>query len=610
MIAPGDHLPLPPDPVWEEGGAPPPDEVAALARTLSLPPALCAVLVARGMHEAEAVRRFLRPLLDHLHPPEALPDAGAAALRLETALARGETILVHGDYDVDGVCATALLVRFLRRLGGRVVPFVPHRTRDGYDLGPAGVEAARAAGATLLVTCDSGIAAHGAVGEARAAGIDVIVTDHHTPGETLPPAQAVVNPVRRDSAYPEAILCGAGVAWKLCQLLSERRGEDPKALYPLLAFVALATVADLVPLEGENRVLVRYGLRYLAHTRIPGLRALLTSAGVEGEVDAGQVGFLLGPRINAVGRIGAAETALRLLLTEDAVEAAALAEELEAANRARKEEDRRVLHEALALLRNAYDPDRSFGVVVAGEGWHPGVIGIVASRMVERIHRPVVLVALDGDRGRGSGRSIPGVHLYEALAECRRHLARFGGHRQAAGLDVARGDVEGFRASFDAAVRTQLQGTPPVPRLAGGIPLPLAEATEELHHLMGYLAPFGIGNPRPVFRTAAVEVAGTPREVGEGHLKLRLRHGPHELEAIGFGLARRRPAEALAGRQVEALFQLRTNAYQGRVTLQARLLDVRPARGEAPVSAEVPPEARPARGPEADAPAGTSGSPR
>jgi len=529
------------------------------------------------MAEPEAVRAFLRPRLEHLHPAAALPDADVAADRILRAIDDGETILVHGDYDVDGVCAAALLTRWLRRLGGRVVPFVPHRTEHGYDLGPAGVAAAVAARARLLLTCDSGIVAHAAVDQARAQGIDVIVTDHHVPGPTLPAAVAVVNPLRHDSTYPESTLCGTGVAYKLAELLAERRGVDRAELHPLLALVALATVADLVPLEGENRVLVRFGLRFLAHTKDPGLRALMEVAGVQGEVDAGQVGFVLGPRINAIGRMGAADTALRLLLAEDRTEALSLARELDEANRVRQDEDRRTLDEALEQLARSFDPTRDFGVVLAGEGWHPGVIGIVASRVVERIHRPVVVIALDGDRGRGSARSIPGVHLHEALQGCAGHLERFGGHRQAAGMDVAASGIDAFREAFNGQVRDQLSGSPPVPRLGCGTFLALEQADDDLHRLLEYMAPFGIGNPRPVFQVRGVEIAGVPREVGDGHLKLTLREGAGQLDAIGFGLARRRPPEGLRGARVDAVFQLRMHEYRGRSSLQARLLDLRPA---------------------------------
>jgi single-stranded-DNA-specific exonuclease len=570
-------LPPPPDPVWEAGEPPEAGAVQLLARELSLPPALCSVLVGRGMADPGAVRAFLRPRLEHLHPPAALPDADRAADRILRAIDDGETILVHGDYDVDGVCAAALLTRWLRRLGGNVVPFVPHRTEHGYDLGPAGVAAAVAAGARLLLTCDSGIVAHAAVDEATAQGIDVIVTDHHVPGATLPAAVAVVNPLRHDSTYPESTLCGTGVAYKLAELLAERRGIDKSELHPFLALVALATVADLVPLEGENRVLVRFGLRFLAHTKDPGLRALMEVAGVQGDVDAGQVGFVLGPRINAIGRMGAADTAMRLLLAEDRTEALALARELDEANRVRQDEDRRTLDQALEQLARSFDPARDFGVVLAGEGWHPGVIGIVASRIVERIHRPAVVIALDGDRGRGSARSIPGVHLHEALQGCAGHLERFGGHRQAAGMDVAASGIDAFREAFNGQVRAQLSGNSPVPRLGCGTSLSLEQADDDLHRLLEYMAPFGIGNPRPVFQVRGVEIAGVPREVGDGHLKLTLREGTGQLDGIGFGLARRRPPEALRGARVDAVFQLRMHEYRGRSSLQARLMDLRPA---------------------------------
>jgi single-stranded-DNA-specific exonuclease len=324
------QLPPLPAPEWIVSAPPDPAPVQLLASELNLPPALCRILVARDVVDPDAARAFLRPLLDHLHPPELLTDARLAADRILKALDRDETILVHGDYDVDGVCSTALLTLWLRELGGRVVPFIPHRMRDGYDLGPAGLEAAEAAQASLLVTCDSGIVAHDAVARARTSGIDVIITDHHTPGPTLPPALAVLNPSRQDCTYPERSLAGVGVAFKLCQLLGRLRGRPAAALLPYLDLVALATVADLVPLTGENRVLVRYGLRVLNETSRPGLKALRKVTGLEGkEVDSGKVGFVLAPRINAAGRMGAADRALELLLADDPVRALVLAQELE-----------------------------------------------------------------------------------------------------------------------------------------------------------------------------------------------------------------------------------------------------------------------------------------
>lgn len=566
----------PPPAVWKLATEPSEAAVQALAEDLGLPPALCRVLVARGILEPTEARAFLRPLLDHLHPPELLADARKAAERILQAVDAGETILVHGDYDVDGVCSTALLTLWIRHLGGRVVPFVPHRLRDGYDLGEAGLQAAREAEASLLVTCDSGIVAHDAVIRAREMGLDVIVTDHHTPGTTLPPALAVVNPQRSDCDYPDDRLAGVGVVFKLCQLLARLRGRPLEELLPHLDLVAMATVADLVPLRGENRVLVRFGLRALEQTRRPGLQALIQVTGLRDRpIDAGRVGFVLAPRLNAAGRMGGASDALRLLLTDDPGEARELAGALETLNTERREEDRRTLEEALEKLAAHYDPAEDFGVVLRGEGWHPGVIGIVASRVVERIHRPVVLLAVQDGTARGSARSVPGVHLLEAVRGCARHLSRFGGHRQAAGMDLSAQEIPAFREAFNRQVREQLQGIPPRPVLRGDAPLSLSEATDELHHYLQYLGPFGIGNPRPVFWARELRPAGAPREVGRGHLKLRLADGGGELEAIGFDLARRLPPSRVSRGPLEALFQLRENEYRGVRSLQARLVDLR-----------------------------------
>jgi len=574
----GPGLPPPPSPDWELPGVPDVITTKVLADGLSLPEPLCRVLVARGISTPEAARRFLRPRLDHLNAPNLLTDAGRAVDRILSALERDEIIFIHGDYDVDGVCSAALLTLWLRRLGGRVVPFVPHRLRDGYDLGPGGIEAAREAGAALVVTCDSGIRAHQSVARLRELGIDVIVTDHHAPGDTLPPAVAVVNPSRSDCDYPDPTLAGVGVAFKLCQLLGERRGLPLEELLPHLDLVALATVADLVPLRGENRTLVRFGLRALAVTARPGLRALMKVTGVDPEaIDAGRIGFVLAPRLNAAGRMGAASDALNLLLTDDEDEALALAKALDAENTRRRDEDRRTFEEIEARLATEYDPSRDFGVVIEGEGWHPGVIGIVASRVVERIFRPAVVIASSDGRGRGSARSVPQVDLFRAVEGCARHLARFGGHRQAAGMDLELARLEDFREAFNALVREQLGGRPPRPVVRGDAPIRIDEVSEELHHLLQYMGPFGIGNPRPVFWARGERLVDSPRIVGGRHLKVRLGRGRGSLDGIGFGLGDRLRPDELGGGPVDLLFQLRDNEYRGVRSLQARLVDLRPS---------------------------------
>jgi single-stranded-DNA-specific exonuclease len=567
----------PPEPLWSSPEPPPPDEVAALMRALGLPETVCAVLVARGLGDPEAAKRFLRPSLDQLHAAELLADGPRAAERIASAVRTGETILVHGDYDVDGICATALLTRVLRGYGAEVVPFVPHRLRDGYDFGEAGLSAAREAGAGLILTADCGTVAFEIVGDARAAGIDVVITDHHTVADTLPAAFAVVNPQRADCPYPDKDLCGTGVAYKMASLVAAALGEDPEPLRDYLDFVALATVADLVPLRGENRVFVSFGLRRFPRTRVPGIAALLGVAGVEAaEVTAGRLGFVVAPRINAAGRIGDSADALRLLLTEDVGEARDLARQLDEINRARQDEDQRTLAEALELLERSYDPASDYGVVLAGEGWHPGVIGIVASRVVERIHRPVVLLALDGDRARGSARSIPGFDLYAALDRASAHMLRFGGHKQAAGMDVSRDEIPRMRAAFNDAAREELSERDLRPTLRTDLDLTLDEVDLQLIHWLDYLGPHGIGNPGPVFVARGVTL-DKPKTVGRGHLKVGLRDGRARLDGIGFGLAERHPPHTLADRAFDVAFRMERNEWRGAVRPQARILGLRPS---------------------------------
>jgi single-stranded-DNA-specific exonuclease len=487
----------------------------------------------------------------------------------------GERILVHGDYDVDGICATALYTRWLNSLGAQVVPFTPHRLRDGYDFSEAGLAAARQAVARVIVTADCGTLAHEPVRRARDHGIDVIVTDHHTVGDALPEAYAVVNPRRPDCRYPEKGLCGTGVAYKVCELVGRALGAPRAGLDEYLDLVALATIADLVPLVGENRVLAVFGLRRLASSSIPGVRALLAVSDVAPtEVTAGKVGFVLAPRINAAGRIGDSADALRLLLTDDQEEAQRLAEALDRTNRARQEEDTRTLEEALELLAEEYDPAAHFGVVLASEGWHPGVIGIVASRVVEAIHRPTVLVALDGEGGRGSARSIPGLHLFEALSECAPFLRRFGGHRQAAGMDVSRDALPAFREAFNAAARARLGPDDLRPALRPDVEIELGAADADLAHWLSYLGPHGVGNPGPLFLARGVTLE-RPKVVGDGHLKVGLSNGRSRLDAIGFGLAERHlRAESGTGPH-DVLFRLELNEWQGVSRPQAKLVDLR-----------------------------------
>jgi single-stranded-DNA-specific exonuclease len=561
--------------------APQPDRsvVRALAERLSLPEALAALLVQRGQHEAESARHYQRPALGALSDPATLAGMAEAVAAIAATVRAGGTIMVHGDYDVDGQCATALLTRALRAAGAHVVPFVPHRLRDGYDFGPAGLAAGQAAGASLVVTCDCGITAVDTVQLARSAGIGVVVTDHHLPGDVLPPAIAVIDPQRPDDTSGLTTLCGTGIAFKLVQALVPALGLPANLPYYLLDLVALATVADVVPLQGENRILVKHGLRLLGDSAWPGLRGLVQASGLGGrEVRAGHCGFILGPRLNAAGRIGDAMDGLRLLLSDDPAEASTLASRLDGLNTERQALDQRILDEALEQVERSADLERDAGFVLAGEGWHPGVVGIVASRVVERYGRPAFLIAFDGDVGKGSGRSISRFDLHSALLACGDLLERFGGHHMAAGLTIRRGNLDAFRERFAGLARERLTPDDLGPEQRVDLEVGLADMTHELERLCRYLEPCGTGNASPVFGVRGVRLAGRSR-VGAGHLKGVLDDGRSRLPAIGFQWADRVPW--LGEAPVDAAFRLECNEWNGQVTLQARLCAISPAAGAA-----------------------------
>src|SRR5256886_2153968 len=456
---------------WSMAEQPDPGLTTRLAGQLHIPEPLAALLVQRGLAAPDVAKAFLRPELERLSDPLAWVDMPVAAELVARAVRTRTPILVHGDYDVDGQCAAALLTRVLRSVGGTAHAFVPHRLRDGYDFGPAGLAMAQRVSAGLIITCDCGITAVDGVRAARAAGIDVIVTDHHLPGDELPPASAVLDPRRRDCPSEDKDLCGAGVAFKLAQALMPALGQSSNLPLHFLDYVALATVADVVPLVGENRILVRHGLKMLADSHWTGLRALVEVAGLAGRpIQAGHVGFLLAPRLNAAGRIGEPADGLRLLLSDEGPEATTLAPELGTLNPRRQELDQRILAEALEPAEATPAPeDRA--LVLAADGWHPGVIGIVASRLVERYGRPTFLIGWDeaGDSGRGSGRSIVGFDLHAALHRVGQHLEKYGGHTMAAGPPIRRGPSQALPGAFLQGAGGRFGPPRPAPGQAGGL---------------------------------------------------------------------------------------------------------------------------------------------
>jgi single-stranded-DNA-specific exonuclease len=544
-------------------------EVEALASQLGVSEVLAAVLVRRGFAEPERARAFLAAELPG-HDPARLGGMREACEAIRAAIAAGTRICVHGDYDADGICATALAVLVLREAGADVTSHLPSRFDEGYGVALETLTRLAGEGVGLVLTVDCGVTAVGEVAEARRLGLGVVVTDHHRAGDELPDCP-VVGPYGGD--YPFAGLCGTGVVWKLGEALL---GQDSEALARHLDLVALATVADVVPLVDENRGLVVAGLRQLARTQKPGLRELMRVARVDpAAVDAGAIGFRLAPRLNAAGRLGRPEAALELLLTDERERAARLAEQLEELNRDRQAVEERILREAVEEIESWPEARRRHrAYVVADADWHEGVIGIVASRLVERYRRPVVLIAGTDGLWKGSGRSIPGFDLHDGLRRCAGHLARWGGHAAAAGLSLEPARVSGFAEQFAAVGNASLHEDdlrPPtlVDALVHG-----RELTLELCDELAALAPFGLGNPNVTLLLAGCELAELAA-VGEGrHLKFRVREdGRDSGSAIAFRLGRRLESLRRIG-HFDLAFRLEANQWNGTVAPQLNVREV------------------------------------
>jgi len=548
--------------------------VTSLAAALGIAEPVARLLVHRGFGDPEAAKRFLRPRLDQLHDGPAMMSLDVAVERLVRAIRAGELIMIHGDYDVDGICSTTLLVRAIRGFGGNVVPFIPNRMTDGYDLGAAGVKHALEIGAGVVVTCDCGTSALAPVAELTAAGVDVIISDHHLSRGDMAQSLALLNPRRPDCEYPDKDLAAVGVAFKLALALARALDLSDAFIWKMLDLVALATVADVASLRGENRIFVRYGMKMIADTENVGLRALLRASGMDGKpLTAGRIGFTLAPRLNAAGRLGHALRGVELLLTDSQHEANTIARELEELNQRRQALDRTALDEARAIAEPMV-AGGAVGLVLAKEGWHPGVVGIVASRIVEEYSRPAILIAMEGATGKGSGRSVGGFDLHSALGECADLLLRFGGHRAAAGVTIDASKVERFARRFDEVAKSRLSSEDLFPELRVDAELELDDAALEIEPMLRHFEPFGVGNPSPIFAVRNVSISGNPRVIGRDGLKLTLvgRTGT-SIEAIGWGMAALAPAlRSAAG--VDAAFRLERDEYQGVSRLQARLADI------------------------------------
>ena len=548
-----------------------------LGAALNLHPTIARLLCMRGLGEPELAARFLKPTMDHLHDPFMLADLRKAVERIEGAIARRERIAIHGDYDVDGITSTVILRRALEMLGGDVVHFIPERIKDGYGLQPAAIERLHAEGVHLVISVDCGIRGTDAALRARELGVDLIITDHHEPDGALPPALAVINPKRPDCSYPDKNLAGVGVALKVVQALC-LRADKTKWLPAFVKIAAIGTLADVVPLVGENRVIAKLGLQSLSTGRhTVGLRALLEASGLTGKtIDSYQVGFILAPRVNAAGRMSTPDIATRLLLATDEgaiEEARTLAQQLNDENLKRQAEEADLVTHA----KKAIETDPAIGahnvLVVGGEGWHRGVIGIVASKLVDTYHKPAIVLSIDGSVAHGSCRSIPAFDMLDGLERCAEFFLRFGGHRQAAGLTMDAAHVPAFRARINAHADEVLEPDHLRPRLRIDGSLSLKQITPDLVDGLNAMAPFGLANPRPIFHAMPVEIVDGPRPLKDRHLKMTFRQDGRSFRAIAWRAAERASflTENRAG--VNLAFSLEQNEFQGETYLELTVAD-------------------------------------
>lgn len=553
------------------------DAVDRLARELGIPHLLSRILLKRGITNFDIAQEYFRPDMERLHDPFLMKDMDRAVTRLHQALSSGENILVFGDYDVDGVCSCTLLYQcFSRMVGSKVTYHIPDRIKEGYGLSRDTVAKCVERGISLIVTIDCGVTAVDEIRFAREHGIDVIVCDHHEPGDELPPAAAILDPKQHDCPYPFKELAGVGVGFKFLQGFYQKYGLPESELDNYLDLVAIGSCADIVPLIDENRILVRHGLDRINYNPRYGVKALLSSTGIERrEITSGLIVFVLAPRINAVGRMGDARRAVQLMAASSYQKARMLASELERENKIRRDVDEVTFKEALEIVETRLDQENDSAFVVYKEGWHPGVIGIVASRIVERYYRPAILISVVDGVGKASARSISNFNIYEAIKECSDHLNSFGGHKYAAGLSINQENIPAFIEQFQQLARERITAEDLVPIMKIDTEVQLREFDDRLMRLLKLMGPFGPHNLRPVFCSRGLKVVGEPAVVGKNHLKLSLEQNGKVMSAIGFNLGDRIDDIYINSGVVDCVFVVEENYWNGRKELQMRLKDLR-----------------------------------
>ena len=562
----------------------PSDASRRLAVQAGIQPLTAQLLQSRNVCHPDAIRSFLAPSLGGLHDPSLMPGMMDAAVRIRKAVEDGERICVYGDYDVDGLTATAILVRCLRMLGADVVYHIPHRLTEGYGIHADTVSALAEAGADLLVTVDCGVSAVAEVALARKLGMEVIVTDHHEPGDEVPADVLIVNPKLPGSSYPFRELAGAGIAFKLAWAIGKSFSKGKRVserfksfLLDSMTLAGLGTIADVVPLRDENRVIAHFGLKGLGGSDAPGIRALCEAAGLDSTFpSAFDVAFKLAPRLNALGRMGCARRGVELLTTESDDEAREIAASLNVENRRRQDVQQGILAEARDMIAAADGVDGRQSIVLAREGWHAGVLGIVAARLSDEYWRPTILLTSDGGEAHGSGRSVEAVNLFDALHDCADRLLGYGGHAMAAGLRLKADEIDPFRDAFEAAVAARLAGVPPAPTMDVAAEVRLPDLTRTLMGEIESLAPFGSGNEEPVLAAFGVTLTGAASRMGSGgkHLTFRVRQDGAPMRAVGFnmgGLADR----IAEGGPCSLAFTPRVNRWRGRSDIEIEVRDIK-----------------------------------
>ena len=563
-------------PKWELVESRPHEEIERLSRESRIPYTIARILINRGIETPEQVERFFNPSNTHLHDPFLMRDMEPAVERIVKALGRRERIAIYGDYDVDGITAASMLYLFLKDLGGDVVPYIPNRQNEGYGISETGILELGKGGAGLIVSVDCGITSIAEARIARAHGIDLIISDHHEPGDFLPEALALCDPKREGCEYPFKELSGVGVAYKIAQGIAQRLNLEAEYTEKYMDLVALGSAADIVPLVDENRVFVKLGLEKINNQPEVGLASLIETAGIKaGKIEVGDIVFGIAPRINAVGRLGSALRAVKLLTTRDRSFSREVAGVLEEENRRRKDIDNTTLEEAVAEIQRTMDPFDARSIVLSREGWHPGVIGIVASRLIERYYRPTVMITIENGQGKGSARAIAKFDIYQALKACSDLLLQFGGHKYAAGLTIAAENIPAFKARFEQVCREIIPEEDLVPKIKIESEISLDEITGEVVGSLKRFAPFGPKNNRPNFFSRGLEVLDVPRIVGSNHLKFRAGQGGVSFDAIGFNLGQYLGRVNNGSRTIEMVYAVEENEYNGRKSVQLRIKDLR-----------------------------------